>query len=161
MVFVPSLRNCRNRLTTIHVPCGNWFVAAAANRDDFPVIRSAMITAITMAQISSVPWRLSAPRATKSLSCWIPDSTDTTPKCVAGMVQVVRPNIEGRDRHAFQCPHCGGQTFEVTVGFVFWYPGELAEEFDGDWQDLFIVFLCYCQCAACGQFSQPTDLGKL
>jgi len=64
-------------------------------------------------------------------------------------------------RQAFQCPHCGGQTFEVTAGLVFWYPDELAKEFDGDWQDLFSVVLCYCQCTGCGQFSQLTDLGNL
>jgi hypothetical protein len=58
------------------------------------------------------------------------------------------------------CPGCGGELFEVTVAFVFWYPDELVED-DGNWEDLFSVFLCYCKCAACGQASQPTDFGKL
>lgn len=62
---------------------------------------------------------------------------------------------------AFLCPTCKGGVFSVTVGFVFWYPDELAEEFDGDWEDLFSVFLCNCKCAGCGQVSQPTDFGKL
>jgi hypothetical protein len=64
-------------------------------------------------------------------------------------------------RQAFRCPGCGGQAFGVTVGFVFWYPDELAEEFEGGWEDLFSVFLCHCRCAGCGQTSQPTDFGKL
>jgi hypothetical protein len=64
-------------------------------------------------------------------------------------------------RKAFPCPDCGGQVFEVTVGFVFWYPDELAEEFDDHWEDLFSVFLCHCKCVGCARTSQPTDFGKL
>lgn len=64
-------------------------------------------------------------------------------------------------RQAFRCPGCGGHSFEVTVGFVFWNPDELAEEFDAHWEDLFSVFLCHCKCDGCGQSSQPTDFGKL
>jgi hypothetical protein len=64
-------------------------------------------------------------------------------------------------RQASRCPSCGGQVFEVKVGFVFWGPGELAEEFVDHWEELFSVFLCYCKCAACGQTSEPTDFGKL
>ena len=64
-------------------------------------------------------------------------------------------------RRTFACPGCGGDQFLVTVGFVFWHPDELAEEFDDAWEELFSVFLCHCQCARCGQISQPTDFGKL
>lgn len=64
-------------------------------------------------------------------------------------------------RQSFTCPGCGGELFGVTVGFVFWYPDELAEEFDGEWEELYSVFLCHCKCAGCGQSSQPTDFGKL
>ena len=61
----------------------------------------------------------------------------------------------------FICPGCSGEWFAVTVGFVFWYPDELAELFDGEWEDLYNVFLCHCRCASCGQTSQPTNFGKL
>jgi hypothetical protein len=64
-------------------------------------------------------------------------------------------------RQAYSCPSCGGQDFDITVGFVFWDVDELAEEFDSDWENLFNVFLCYSRCAGCGQLSQPTDFGKL
>jgi hypothetical protein len=64
-------------------------------------------------------------------------------------------------RQAFRCRGCRGQVFGVTVGFVFWNPDELAEEFDGRWEDLFSVFLCHCECARCGRTSEPTDFGKL
>lgn len=64
-------------------------------------------------------------------------------------------------RKMFKCPACSGELFGVTVGFVFWYPDELAEEFDGEWEELYNVFLCHCKCAGCGQTSQPTDFGKL
>lgn len=64
-------------------------------------------------------------------------------------------------RHSFSCPGCGAPEFTLTLGFVFWYPDELAEEFDDAWEDLFSVFLCHCQCANCAQISQPTDFGKL
>jgi len=64
-------------------------------------------------------------------------------------------------RQPFSCPSCGGQVFGVTVGFVFWYPDELAEEFEDSWEELFSVFLCHCKCSDCGQMSQPTDFGKL
>lgn len=63
-------------------------------------------------------------------------------------------------QHAFGCPGCGAELFEVTVAFVYWSPDELVE-FDGNWEDLFIVFRCHCKCAGCGQTSQPTDFGKL
>jgi hypothetical protein len=63
-------------------------------------------------------------------------------------------------QRAFSCPGCSGELFEVTVAFIFWYPDELVE-FDGNWEDLFSVFLCYCKCAGCGQTSQATDFGKL
>jgi hypothetical protein len=59
------------------------------------------------------------------------------------------------------CPSCSGNSFAVTVGFVFWYPDELTEEFEEAWEDLYNVFLCYCQCASCGTVTQPTDFGKL
>jgi hypothetical protein len=64
-------------------------------------------------------------------------------------------------RQAFRCPGCRGNVFGITVGFVFWNPDELAEEFDDRWEELFSVFLCHCQCAGCEQISQPTDFGKL
>ena len=64
-------------------------------------------------------------------------------------------------RQAYLCPECGGKVFEVMVGFVFWHPDELAEEFDEQWEDLFSVFLCHCKCAGCGKSSEPTDFGKL
>jgi hypothetical protein len=67
----------------------------------------------------------------------------------------------GGPRQSFICPSCSGELFGVTVGFVFWYPDELAEEFDGEWEALYSVFLCHCKCAGCGQVSQPTDFGKL
>jgi hypothetical protein len=64
-------------------------------------------------------------------------------------------------RPSFTCPGCGAEQFEVVVGFVFWYPDELLEEFDGEWEELFNVFLCYCKCAGCDEVSQPTDFGRL
>jgi len=64
-------------------------------------------------------------------------------------------------RNMFACPGCSGKLFGVTVGFVFWNPDELAEEFNSEWEDLYSVFLCHCKCAGCGQTSQPTDFGKL
>ena len=64
-------------------------------------------------------------------------------------------------RQAFRCPKCNDQTFSITTAFVFWGADELAEEFDGEQQDLFNVFLCYGTCARCGHVSQPTDFGKL
>lgn len=64
-------------------------------------------------------------------------------------------------RQAFPCPGCQGENFSVIVAFVFWNADELAEEFDGNWQDLFNVFLCYVTCASCGRVSNPTDFGKL
>jgi hypothetical protein len=63
-------------------------------------------------------------------------------------------------RHKWTCPDCHKDRFEVVVGFVFWYPDELIE-FDGEWEELFNVFLCYCRCGHCGLTSQPTDFGKL
>lgn len=64
-------------------------------------------------------------------------------------------------RTAFRCPQCSNDTFIVTAGFVFWDIDELADEFDDHWEDLFNVFLCYCQCAQCGHISEPTEFGKL
>lgn len=63
-------------------------------------------------------------------------------------------------RRAFACSGCKKDHFEVIVGFVFWYPDELIE-FDGEWEELFNVFLCHCKCTGCGQTSQPTNFGKL
>ena len=63
-------------------------------------------------------------------------------------------------RVAYSCPSCNGQSFEVTVAFVFWYPDELLE-FEAPWENLFSVFLCYCKCAGCGKTAQPTEFGKL
>jgi hypothetical protein len=64
-------------------------------------------------------------------------------------------------RQSFTCPACGGKLFGIQVGFVFWYPDELAEEFDDAWEELFSIFLCHCKCVGCGQTSQPTEFGKL
>ncbi|QDS99347.1 hypothetical protein [Adhaeretor mobilis] len=64
-------------------------------------------------------------------------------------------------RQVFRCSDCGSDVFSVVAGFVFWYPDELADEFDEAWEDLFSVFLCHCTCAGCGQTSEPTDFGKL
>jgi hypothetical protein len=64
-------------------------------------------------------------------------------------------------RQAFRCPSCDADSFAMTVGFVFWYVDELLEEFDDKWENLFNVFLCHCKCSKCGQWSQPTEFGKL
>lgn len=64
-------------------------------------------------------------------------------------------------RKAFLCPGCGGQSFAITVGFVYWNIDELAEYFDKAWEDLFSLFLCECRCEACGQISKPVALDDL
>lgn len=64
-------------------------------------------------------------------------------------------------RQTLGCPSCSSDTFRVKVGFVYWHPDELAEEFDEAWEDLFSVFLCQCICASCNHTFNPTDFGKL
>ncbi|MEM7312178.1 MAG: hypothetical protein AAF497_03405 [Planctomycetota bacterium] len=65
------------------------------------------------------------------------------------------------EKLAYGCPKCGQYLFGFDLVFDYWDVGELAEEFDGRWEDLFNGFACQASCSECGHISDPTEFGKL
>lgn len=73
----------------------------------------------------------------------------------------IRGTGQRGSRLAFPCPKCNADIFSIIVGFVFWNGNELEDLFDGRWEDLFNVFLCYAVCLKCDTISRQADFGKL